>query len=287
MKLTSLWENIRLLDVSTGKGLLRKSPHWKVGFSKSELEVKVSLDEGSRFLRFDVHCDWHELGSNEKGVPQLNFFLPFDYPCSQYLYDVTGGVVKRKPVEMDLPGLRFAAAPVAEGAKPLMLAAEGKHGFRGFEEALSLALIRSSYGPDPSPEQGEHEFVLYAGLAADAKPSTLKATAARLLESLHVVSAHRGSGKLPAEFSGVENLSANVSVTCIKQAESGCAWVIRGNEVDGAAGEVSFRFGRDVKAAWVSDAHERKGAPAAVSGSMVSLPVEKYKVFTLLVELQD
>jgi alpha-mannosidase len=132
---------------------------WRVNFSfgsGSTLEAVISLDSGSRLLRYEVNCDWREFGS-ERGIPNLNFHLPLGWK-PVYLFDLPFGMKERLPVDMDLPAESFVAAKNPGNGPALALFSLDKYAFRCLEDNFSLTLIRGADCPDPAPDTGRHRI---------------------------------------------------------------------------------------------------------------------------------
>ena len=151
----NLNHNIEIKPASQGK--LRNA--WQLSFSfgnNSTMNAVVSLDKGSRMLRYDLVCNWREFGS-ESGIPNLHFYLAQDCKPS-YLFDIPFGIKERKAADMDLPGESFVLAKNNTGNVSLALFSMDKYGFRCLDDSLSLTLIRGSISPDLTPETGQHRI---------------------------------------------------------------------------------------------------------------------------------
>ncbi len=83
MKIHDLVENVRLLKYDSG-GPLQQSLTYETTWgaeAASRLNVSITLDAGSSRLEYTVECDWHAVGKQGQGVPQLNFYLPLILPA--------------------------------------------------------------------------------------------------------------------------------------------------------------------------------------------------------------
>jgi alpha-mannosidase len=155
--------------------------------SGSSLEAIISLDSGSRLLRYEVNCDWREFGS-EGGIPNLNFHLPLGWKPA-YLFDLPFGMKERASEDMDLPAESFVMAKNPGGGPSLALFSLDKYAFRCLEDNLSLTLIRGADRPDPTPETGRHRisFAL-SPVAPAAGREDLAAQSLAYRRPLHTVS---------------------------------------------------------------------------------------------------
>ena len=136
---------------------------WRMQFSfgtGSKMDAVISLDSGSRMLRYELICDWRELGS-EHGIPNLHFHVPLGWKPS-YLFDLPFGMTERAPVDMDMPAESFVLAGSPPGAPHkgsyLALFSRDKYAFRCFDDHFSLTLIRGTDCPDLTPEIDRHRI---------------------------------------------------------------------------------------------------------------------------------
>ncbi len=126
---------------------------------RSRVSVAVILRAGSRTLDFDVHADWLEVGNNQSS-PLLTFAVPVAYATDHYRYEIANGTVIRPDLPYDVPALcrMELLAGNAEQSAHVQLMADTKYGFRGDRGLGEIALIQSSFDPDPYPEMGQHHF---------------------------------------------------------------------------------------------------------------------------------
>ena len=162
---------VRVTDVSTGG--LRQSVSYSLDFgSGSKLKVNISLGSGESQLVFDVSCDFHEIG-DAQCTPQLLFEVPHTGEAALYRYDIPYGTIDRAPVAHDVPAQSFICALTQQKTKAaLALMADCKYGYRGYEDTMSVTLLRASSDPDPYPEFGIHRFRL-ALVVSDPSPEAL------------------------------------------------------------------------------------------------------------------
>lgn len=121
------------------------------------IHVEIILEEESTVFDYHVEVEWHETGNPKKGVPQLNFMVPLGYYVKHYACAVPFGAALREGMGHDVPCLGFmGGVPKDISEKGVTVMADCKYGFRGFENSIAAALLRSSYDPDEMPEQGKH-----------------------------------------------------------------------------------------------------------------------------------
>lgn len=254
---------------------------------RSKAKVRVSLREGSTMLEFDVTVDFHEIGTKEKGIPQLNFAVPFAYDSVNCRFDVPFGTLDRDAFNHDVPANSFAVALPEAHAPALMLISDSKYGFRYTGDQLSLALIRASYHPDPYPEYGVHHIRLGVGVCEKGRDNALLYRTAD--EFLHPISyctadlQERG-GNLPID--GVFlRAEGDIRVTALKSAEDGNGVVVRFVGTGDRETEYSLVMGAPVRAAYSADLNEAPITPLTVCENGVSGQCAPYEIKTVIFEI--
>ncbi|WP_139990817.1 alpha-mannosidase [Paenibacillus paridis] len=281
-------ENLHNRSVKIKKGVwgaLRQTMHLEIRFGQSLLRAYVSLDQGSPFLKYELECDWHEIGRPGDSVPQLNFHWPLATAIKSYQCDIPYGIIERAPLAHDVPGNSFMVAiPADETAQSsVMLVTNNKYGFRGTEDSLAVALIRSSYDPDLHPELGNHHRSSFAigVLPSDQLACDRIETAYRFNHPFNVLSgtAHAGERALDTGF--LELLDGTAAVSALKMPEKGDgkAWVVRVYETEGAPTTVRLQVAATVTEAWFVDTLERKlpdGGVVRLEESVVAFDLPAY-----------
>jgi len=208
----------------------------------STVEATYLLDRHQAALRIDARIDWNEVGAET--VPVLCYRVPVSYPVGEYLYDIPGGTIRRKPWANDVPALRYGMAVNPRG-ESVFLASDCKYGYRGDGKHLFLTLINSATSPDPYPERGIQECSLLLGFSPDAE-KTAEETAGRFSHRLLYVPSGSHGGPLPMEDSLLSFRSGS-SVLVSLTAEDGGAVAVRLCEVSGRDDTAEVRFGFPVK----------------------------------------
>jgi len=291
MSIENVHVDVKLTVIAKSK--VRQSLQYELGFGSSKLKVVVSLDQNSPRLDFSVECDWHEIGTADKSIPQLNFHWPHAYESTAYKYDVPFGTIVRKPLEMDVPGNSWAFSMRESAGEPsVMLMTNNKYGFRGTDNALSISLIRSSFEPDPYPELGNHHRIKFAVYIADSEEDhDLIEQAYRFNHPLNVLSGTVHAGNQPLAASFLELTEGTVAVSAVKMPEEheGKRWVIRVYETKGEKTTAALQLFKPVAAAYYVDTNERKildGQPIQASGNSVSFEVSAHSVVAVCVEFE-
>ena len=227
--------------------------HYEASIKNSSIQMRVGLDKNARHLTFSLSCDWREFGRRGKRVPRLDFRVPLLYACDKFIYDNAFGVIERPARAGDVPGQRFAFAP--RGIEGLMLWSDSKYGYRCAENAMSLALIRSSYDPDPVPEIYTHEISIKLGLAENV-PQKLVEAAQRYTHAGISVACGSQTGTLPLTGSLMQIAGGEAVISSIKMAEDGSGMVVRLYNVNEKPEAVTLDCFVPVKAMQYADIHE-------------------------------
>ena len=254
----SLNKNVEMKKI---QGPLRSTIIYETEFRNSKLSVKVSLDEDSSLLNFEVKCDWHEIGKLGKGIPQLGFYMPLPYQCTSYKYDIPFGVINREGMDMDLPGNSFVTGISKDNKKSLMLISNSKYGFRCVKDDMAITLLRSSYDPDPYPEFGIHNFRFSLGIVDSLKTNNqLINFAYDYNHPLSILSGtgHKGELPLQNQFISVEEGSIVVSAVKMPEIDGVNKLLVRIYETDGIKTRTVLKFFRRPERAYFVDVNENK-----------------------------
>ncbi|NMB44787.1 MAG: alpha-mannosidase [Firmicutes bacterium] len=258
MTIEHLVKNVQVIDFQRGD--LRQSLTYRLEFGDSQLDVTISLDKASRQLDYEVKCDWQERGKPGKSIPQLNFYAPVAYECNAYEYDVPFGTIKREPLDMDVPGNSWMLG-VSSGTQKsqLMTITDSKYGFRGYDHALAVSLIRSSYDPDPHPELGIHHFHLALCVTTAKTKQELIQSAYDYNHPLTVLSVRPQAGTWPLTHGFITLEAGTVAISAVKVPEDsrGKEMIIRLYETEGQDTEVCLAFCRSIRAAMLVDINEQ------------------------------
>ncbi|MFW5985058.1 MAG: alpha-mannosidase [Halanaerobiaceae bacterium] len=261
MNVTPLDSEVKMKNILDGE--LRKAIQVEVEVKDSTVKAIISLDENSNNLNFDVACEWLERGIPGDKVPQLNFNLPLNYECSSYKYDIPFGTINREGMKRDVPGNSFIlGVPEDEESKAIMLLTDSRNGFRGYENNLSVSLLRSTFDPDLFPELGEHKFSFQVSLQDNQLDRELLENSYQYNHSLQVVSGSRHQGELAPDTSFVKIKQGNVALSGIKVPEESetenNSLLIRVYETEGQEGEAVLELFKEPTSACFVDINEHK-----------------------------
>ncbi len=247
---------VKNVRVENGSGLLRKNISYDVEIMNSKLKVFIGLDSLSDSLNYIVDCEWLEVGKPDKGIPQLNFTVPFSYKCEDYKYGIAFGSIDRKENTDDRPGIGYVTATRNTGSK-IAVHAKTKYGFVCVNDSISIDLIRSSYDPDPHPELCNHhmEFsvqVLSENVSVPEKESLI------YRHPLSFISGKIQKGELAPKGSYLALDASNVYISAVKLSQDQTGMILRLYNVSGNEEKATVILNSNIKQAFNVDLDEDK-----------------------------
>jgi len=258
--------------------------------SNSTFTVLYQLKAGQPWLEITVEVRWFERGSHETGIPRLAIRFPMGFTGESALYEIPYGTLERKAMNgREVPSLRWADVRTKDGCLAVLNDSRYSHSYDG--RTLRVALLRSTYSPDPLPEIGDHRIrFAIAPHSEDVTTADLIRAGAAFNQPLQVVSTDVHAGKLPSVLEdGVSCAESNVIVTQLKRAEDSDELVFRLQETAGTTTTAHVTlsealFGK-VSAAVEADLIERAlpESSAALSGNGFSVKVDGFGIVTVKV----
>lgn len=277
------FEDVRVKSIT--RNPLRTVFEFEMKVSNSSMTVKISLDSCNSYLEYDVNCHWQEIGNNEKGWPQLQFRLNHAYGTSKYIYEIPFGVLEREAANQDLPAVSFTVAKNNSGSSMILLS-DTKSGFRGYDNNLSLTLIRSSVEPDPYPEVGVHDIKFAVGVVEDLSPEKLMKEAKLYQNKLDVLVDKARKGTLPKVKGFVKLNTEDFIVNSIKKCEEDESIIIRGISYNDLPA-VTFTFDSEIIYGNISNILENNCDAKLISfqGNKLTFETKANQVVTIKVKL--
>lgn len=249
------------------------------------IHAEISLEAGSEVFDYQLTIDWHEIGNEEKGVPQLNFIVPLGYTAETYACAVPFGVKERVALAQDVPCIGYMSGIPAEGEKRgVVVMSDCKYGFRGCNNSIAVTLIRSSFDPDEMPEQGKHFIRLGVGVC-DTDAGALTEKYERYVHPIYACSNSAHEGKLPNEQSFMK-IDGKVRVSAVKLTEDKKDVIIRIHSLCNEAQLVIIEVEKKVQEAYFADILEKKKDIADVCDGKVKVQLPAGAVRTIRLVLQ-
>ena len=133
----------------------------KHNYKKSSFTQEITLKAGSRQVEIKLTADWYEQGTARKDAAMLKVAFPVDVKAEKTTYEIPFGSIQRDNTGAEYPGLKWIDQ--SEEGYGVSLLNSNKYGHDATDGQMRLTLLRSSYDPDPQPDQGVHEmtYVLY------------------------------------------------------------------------------------------------------------------------------
>lgn len=259
----------------------------------STVSVEIGLNAGSRMVDFTVQAHWVEIGTPEKGIPQIRIAFPTRVSDPKATYEIPFGSIRRPANGQEVPALRWADLSGdrvgAKGACGITMVNADKYGHNADQNTLRLTLLRSSFDPDPIPETGDHTIRL-AIIPHDGMVSVSDAVRAGAAFGLpmNVASTDIHKGKLPPSRGFAEVLTPNVILASIKKAEDSDAVIVRVYEVEGKDTEARVRLTDLVKPGTPARQVDLMEQPlpklkAKMEGDVLGVKVPAYGIASVMV----
>ncbi len=253
-------------------------------WQKSKFVQTISLSGDQ--VDVDNEIDWRESHVLLKAAFPLAATGPFA------TYEIPYGTIDRpttrnnswEKAQFEVPAMRWA--DLGDGKHGLSVLNQTKFGYDAVGNMLRLTLLRSPKWPDPDADMGHHHFhyALYphAGTWKDAQ-TVLHGWEYNYPLTAVVTTAHAGS--LPAEHSFASVGPENVVLTAVKKAEDAKGLIFRAYEWAGKNATAEFRVPAGATGATVTNMMETpEGAPLAVTGDVVKVPIHPYEILTIRVD---
>ena len=254
----------------------------KHAFNKSAFSQDIILYAGVPRIDFKLTADWYEQGTPQVDAPMLKVAFPVDVKDGKATFEIPFGSIERPANGNEVPAQKWIDVSGKDYGVSLLNDCKYGHDVNG--NTMRLTLLRSSYDPDPMPDQGRHEitYSLYPH-SGDWKQADTVRRGYELNNPLIATIETSHKGKLPKAHSFVIVEPANVIVTAYKKAEDGNDFILRFYESQGKAGTATIKFNTGVKAVREADLAERPLAKSRipVSGGLIKVPFGKWEIKTL------
>jgi alpha-mannosidase len=253
-------------------------------FRKSQFTQDIVLKAGSRQVEINLTADWYEQGTAKKDAAMLKVAFPVDIDSKKTTYELPFGFIQRDNTGIEAPSLKWIDQ--SEAGYGVSLLNSDKYGHDAIDGQMRLTLLRSSYDPDPTPDQGVHNttYVLYPH-AGDWKQGETLRRAWELNNPLVTYVAESHKGQLPSSRSFVSIEPGNLVVTALKIAEDSDDVVLRFYEAFGEATEAQIEINLPAKS-WVeSDLMENElpNTGGKINKGVITVSVGKHEIKTLLI----
>ena len=276
-------DRVDLVELSSQQvevaGGLRGAVSFTREFGASRLTQRTVLDAGSRVLRFECDVEWHE----QHKLLKVSFPVAVHSPRATY--EIQFGHVERSThtnTSWDQARFEVCAhrwADLGEAGYGVALLNDCKYGYDIHGSVMRLSLLRAPTHPDPTADQGRHQFT-YALMShpGDFREAGVIAAAEDLNSPLRMV---RGSLPAGTRRSLVEIDAPQVVVEAIKRAEDSEAMIVRLYESWGGRCKARVRTTLPATRAFLCDLLERDTEEVQVNEGVIELELTPFKILTL------
>mgnify|MGYP001171394196 CR=1 FL=1 len=147
-------ESIEVVESGPLRAIVRVTAAW----NRSRIIQDIRLDAGSPRIDFVTRVHWHEKRTLLKAA------FPVDVRSSFATYEVQFGAIERPThrsrefdaAQFEVPAQKWA--DLSEGDYGVSLLNDCKYGYDIKDNVLRISLLRSPVDPDPTADEGEHEF---------------------------------------------------------------------------------------------------------------------------------
>ena len=126
------------------------------GLRSSTIHQYITFYRDLPRVDFRTSIDWQELGSPEKGVPNLKVAFTAQLAECKAWFETPFAAVQRPCDGQEVPALRWA--DVGGDAYGIAVLNDSKYAYDALGTRLRLTLVRSGYDPDSISDIGQHEI---------------------------------------------------------------------------------------------------------------------------------
>jgi alpha-mannosidase len=248
-------------------------------FGESWLFQLMSLDAGSRVLRFETIVHWQERHK------MLKVAFPVTVSSREATYEIQFGHLRR-PTHQETSQARAMFevcaqrwADLGDGDYGVALLNDCKHGYDIHGSVMRLSLLRGPTHPDPTADLGDHQLT-YALMPhpGDFREAGVIEAAEDLNSPLLPASGNLAAG---SSRSLIEIDTRQVIVEAVKRAEDSGAVIVRLYEAWGRGCKARLRTTLPASRAFLCDLLERDRNEVSVSGGVIELELTPFKILTL------
>lgn len=273
-------EKVEVIEVGPLRAAVRVERRWR----SSRITQTYRLLATSRRLDVVTAVEWHEREI------LLRALFPLNVRTTSATFETMYGAHERpthRNTSWDAARFEVSAHRFCDLSEPgygVALLNDGKYGHGALGNVLGISLLRSPMYPDPSADEGPHQFT-YSLFPhpGDWTEAGVVEEAFALNSPLVAVPGSASAGEMG--FVSVEGLK--LALGSLKRAEDGRGVILRLYEPHGARGTSVLRFAWEVlDAERVNLLEESAGGSVAIEGGAVRLAVRPFEVVSLRLGLR-
>lgn len=221
-------------------GVIRKRIRFTHRYNHSQIIQDIILYTESPRIDFETHIDWQETGDYDRDAPMLRVSFSPQVKNQYAVYETPFGVQKRLTGDYECPSLKFA--DISENEYGFAILNNAKHGHKCMGNLMELALIRSSWEPDPESDTGKHDFT-YSILPheGDWQNGRVREEAEFVNYPLQAIAIAGSECPFPEGILAADNV--NIEISGIKVSEDGEDIIFKAHNVSESVSKVRFRTG--------------------------------------------
>ncbi|NSW50896.1 MAG: alpha-mannosidase [Anaerolineae bacterium] len=188
---------------------------------------------------FNTQVDWNELGSAEKGIPNLKAAFTAHLMECQAWFETPFAAVQRPADGQEVPTLRWADVGGSEYGFAILN--DSKYGCDVLGTRLRLTLLRSGYEPDAISDVGRQEFK-YSFLPhpGDWRAADVVRHAAGFNQPMFARTVNANGNRHQPAWQPRISGSANIIPAALKYAQDGTGIILRLYESTGSSGMIGI-----------------------------------------------
>ncbi|UCE43871.1 MAG: alpha-mannosidase, partial [Candidatus Bathyarchaeota archaeon] len=255
-------------------------------YRKSKISQYISLYRGIPRIDFHTIIDWREESDDKTEAPMLKVSFTPILGDSRATFEIPFGYIERVADGTEVPALRWV--DLSDSECGLSLLNDSKYGFDVKGNTVRMTLVRTSYSPDPRPDQGINEvrYSIYPHRGSWKEALTFRRgyEINHPLEAFVVSNTSVSSGSEPEENSFVQVKPENVVVSCVKLAEDSNGYIVRIYDATGTESEAELLFSFVIQEASEVDMLERNLEALKPQGNKLRVLLRPHEIKTIYIK---
>lgn len=255
-------------------------------YGRSKIVQNIAMYNGMPRVDFETLIDWREVSDDKADAPMLKVSFTPILGRSKATREVPFGAIERVADGTEIPAHRWV--DLSDGEYGLSLLNNCKYGFDIKGNTVRMTLVRTSYSPDPRPDQGIHELLYslypHSGDWKEAQTYRRGAEINHPLEAVAVTAKKAIKAAEPEEKSFLAIKPENIVLSGLKLAEDSDDCIIRIYDATGAGAEAELTLGFAAKEASETDLLERKISVLKPKGNKISMALRPFEIKTLCIK---
>ncbi|MGB9718398.1 MAG: glycoside hydrolase family 38 C-terminal domain-containing protein [Thermoproteota archaeon] len=251
-------------------------------YRDSTITQEIVLYTGIPRIDFKTTIEWREVSDAFTDAPMLKVSFSPVLGSSVATFEIPFGSISRTADGREFPALRWI--DLSDGEYGVSLLNDCKYGFDVCGNTMRMTVLRTSYSPDPTPDQGRHElkYSLYPH-AGDWRKALAFRKGYELNHPFETVAvpSRISQGDLQEEASFLRIKPENIVLSCLKLAEDSDDIIIRIYDATGEGGEAEITPGFPVAEAVETDLLERDLSKINIQNGALKVKMNPWEITTI------